>query len=112
MLIAWSGLMRVQPTNKRHASSRPREPLVGQQPPRRAFSMVPSYSFRVVAVIAALALSILLPAAAHAGVVSITGPDLTFTAAPGEVNDVRAEPQPNGVLFTDASAPLTAGSGC
>ncbi len=49
---------------------------------------------------------------AHAGVASGDGSVISFKAQPGEVNDVQAMPSVDGVTFTDASAPVTAGDGC
>ena len=65
-----------------------------------------------VALSAALGVLMLATGTAHAGVASVEGPVISFEAQPGEVNDVKADPDSTGVLFTDASAPLQAGNGC
>ncbi|HEX8103491.1 MAG TPA: hypothetical protein VF533_12815 [Solirubrobacteraceae bacterium] len=53
-----------------------------------------------------------LPAAATAGTVSVKDGTVTFTAAPGEANDLRVSQTSEGFAFADFGAPITASAGC
>ena len=65
-----------------------------------------------VALAAALGLFVLATGTARAGIASVDGSVFSFEADRGEINDVVADPRFDGVLFSDASAPIRAGAGC
>jgi Ca2+-binding RTX toxin-like protein len=64
----------------------------------------------LLAVIAAFAISVLSPASALAGAVSVTNGTLSYVAAPGETNDVKVSGFGN--LLVEEEAGLAAGVGC
>jgi hypothetical protein len=67
---------------------------------------------RLAGLVAALVVFLVAaPAAAQASTVSRTGSTITFTAAPGETNDVRISSGPIGLVITD-TAGLTAAGDC
>jgi Ca2+-binding RTX toxin-like protein len=70
--------------------------------------------------LALAALSLLLPAAAQAATVSAEAVPgrgvvyyvVTYSAAPGEANDLTEQPAPDGITLVDTGAEMTAGEGC
>src|SRR3712207_2258218 len=51
-------------------------------------------------------------AGALAGTASVSGSQLTYTASPGEVNDVTVTSSPAGQVIAERSVTITAGAGC
>ena len=70
---------------------------------------------RVAAAVATIAVGMLVaPALAAAGTVEIAGTELRFTAAPGETNNFRLDPDSDGTFIVAdfTPVPLTVGAGC
>jgi Ca2+-binding RTX toxin-like protein len=67
---------------------------------------------RGVAVVAALALSLVAAANAHAGTVSAANGRVTVSAAPGEANNVTVASTADGTTVKDAGPALTPDAGC
>src|SRR4051812_41452151 len=67
---------------------------------------------RPTAALAAAAVCALVPAAAHASTVSVSGVTATYNAAAGEDNSLEIAKSAGKVRFTDSGAPVTPGAGC